>query len=164
MVVVVGIEDQTLIWLKGLIDCGGEGTGWVDCRVLALAVSERGPAAIEFCFGGPAYSKPVHGEMGVVPEERRPTESRRSRAVHGVCEVLREISPGSSYLAMTSLVSLASCLAAPRETFQSMTHQVVVHRQPAPQTYPHHAACPRGHHIAFLVLHRVTPHKPPRVA
>ena len=98
----------------------------------------------------------------MVPEER-PAEPRGSQAVHGVCEVLREISPGS-YLAMTSLISLASCLVAPRETFQSMTHQVVVHRQPAPQTYPHHAACPRGHHIAFLVLDRAAPHKLPQVA
>jgi len=46
--VVVGIGDRTLIWLKGWIDCGGEGTGWVDvdCKALALAVSEWGPAVI----------------------------------------------------------------------------------------------------------------------
>jgi len=87
---------------------------------------------------------------------------RGSYAVHGVCEVLREISP--SYPAMTCLVSLASRLVAPRETFQSMTHQVAVRQQPVPQTPPHHAVCPRGHHVAFLGLHRVASHKLLRVA
>ena len=37
----MNIDDQTLVCLRGWIDCGGEGVGWVDavdCRALALAV------------------------------------------------------------------------------------------------------------------------------
>lgn len=143
MVAVVNIEDQRLVCLRGWIDCGGEGAGWVDavdCRALALAVWEWGSVVICSCLGEPGYSKRVYGEMRVVFGE--------------VYEVLHEISP-DSYPAMISLASPASSLAAPREASQSTTHRVVVHRQPAP---------PRGYHVAFLVFHRVASHKLHQVA